>query len=241
MRYFCLCIQDALKHLPWLPSLFPSQRLCWQSRSVSHLCGSRAPISCLDLPQGISGWVSPKLQTKVRLVVEAESRNPNLSILTTGGLLDATCFIPQPSLPSLCIFQLPLKSAFKLIHGFWPFLYQVAKLHQRSLAPACPRGYMGRASSTDFGLWRSKGNGWERKQKGCRYKRENREKSSVLRTGRGIRRQGKDGACGGAVERRGPKGCWCGERNRQSRVRIKWKKSDAEELKQSHRHKGQER
>lgn len=72
------------------------------------------------------------------------------SILTTGGHLDATRFIPQPSLPNLCIFQLAFKSACKLTHRFWPSLYQVAKLHQRSLSPACPRGYIGRASPTDF-------------------------------------------------------------------------------------------
>lgn len=140
-----------MKHLPWLPSLFASQRLCWQPRSGSHLWGLRAPISCLDLPQGISRWVLPKLQTKVRLVFKGESRN-GFSILTTDGHLDATCFILQPSLPSLCIFQLALKSAFNLTHRFWPCLYQVAKLHQRSLEPACPRGYVGRASPAYFGL-----------------------------------------------------------------------------------------
>lgn len=37
-------------------------------------------------------------------------------------------------------------------------------------------------------------------------KRENREKNSVLRTGRGIGREGKDGVCGSRVEFRGAKG-----------------------------------
>lgn len=124
MRYFCLHIQDATKHLPGLPSHFPSQMLCWQPRSGPCLWVSSVPISCLDLSQGIFRWFSHKLQTKVRLVFDGESRN-GFSILTIGGHLDARCFIPQPSLTSLCIFQLALKSAFKLTHRFWPSLYRV--------------------------------------------------------------------------------------------------------------------
>lgn len=149
MRYFCLHTQDATKHLPGLPSHFPSQMLCWQPRSGPHLWVSRAPISCLNLSQGISRWFSHKLQTKVRLVFNGESRN-GFSILTIGGHLDARCFIPQPSLPSLCIFQLALKSAFKLTHRFWPSLYQAAKSHQRSLAPRLPQELCGQSIPNRF-------------------------------------------------------------------------------------------
>jgi len=93
-------------------------------------------------------WVSCELQTKVRLVFKGESRN-GFSILNTGGYLDATRFISQPTSPSSYIFQLALKSAVHLTHRFWPSLHQVVKLHQRSLAPACPRG---RTSPAYFGL-----------------------------------------------------------------------------------------
>lgn len=44
------------------------------------------------------------------------------------------------------------------------------------------------------------------KQNGCRDKRKNGEKNSVLRTGRSIGGEEKDGVCGTDMESRGEKG-----------------------------------
>lgn len=169
---------------PWVAKPVSKPKAVLQLTSVPQLWGSRAPSlvwTCLQVSPGGCHPTADQGQISLQEGEQKRLFHPN-----HWWSLDATCFIHQPSLLSLCIFHLAPKSAFNIMRRFWPSLHQVAKLHQRSLATACPKGYVGRASPAYIAWWWWKGNSWGRKRKRCRNKREN---SSMLRTGKGIGRE----------------------------------------------------
>lgn len=189
---------------PCVAKPVPKPKAVLELRSVPHLWGLRAPSlvwTCLQVSPGVSHPTADQGQISLQGGEQKWLLHPN-----HWWSLGATHFIHQPSLPSLCIFHPAPKSAFNITCRFWPSLHQVAKLHQRSLASACPRGYVGRASPAYVALWWWEGNSWGRKRKRCRNKKQ------LCAKNRETYWEGKDGMCVNRVESRGEKGYWCGER-----------------------------